>query len=134
MKLYAGLDLHSNNNVLVIINERDQAMFRRRQANVAQCVSWRAWNRSATELAGIVVESTYNWYWLVDELMKSGYRVHLANTAAIRAIRRDQADQRLDRRPVAGAPVAAGDICRKAAIYPAERQAGPGSAAEAGHS
>jgi len=31
-----------------------------------------------------VVESTYNWYWLVDELMKAGYRVHLANTAAIR--------------------------------------------------
>ena len=25
----------------------------------------------------------YNWYWLVDGLMDSGYRVHLANTAAI---------------------------------------------------
>jgi transposase len=30
-----------------------------------------------------VVESTYNWYWLVDALMEAGYRVHLANTAAI---------------------------------------------------
>jgi hypothetical protein len=27
-----------------------------------------------------VVESTYNWYWLVDGLMEHGYRVHLANT------------------------------------------------------
>lgn len=29
------------------------------------------------------MESTYNWYWLVDGLMEAGYRVHLANTAAI---------------------------------------------------
>src|SRR2546428_11118291 len=34
-------------------------------------------------IEGIVVESTYNWYWLVDGLMEAGYRVHLANTAAI---------------------------------------------------
>ena len=30
-----------------------------------------------------VVESTYNWYWLVDGLMDQGHRVNLANTAAI---------------------------------------------------
>jgi transposase len=36
-----------------------------------------------SELQGIVVESTYNWYWLVDGLMEHGYKVHLANTAAI---------------------------------------------------
>jgi transposase len=32
---------------------------------------------------GFVVESTYNWYWLVDGLMEAGYRVHLAHPAAI---------------------------------------------------
>jgi transposase len=31
----------------------------------------------------LVVESTYNWYWLVDGLMDADYRVHLANPAAI---------------------------------------------------
>jgi len=31
----------------------------------------------------LVVESTYNWYWLVDGLMAAAYRVHLANPAAI---------------------------------------------------
>jgi transposase len=31
----------------------------------------------------MVVESTYNWYWLVDGLMAEGYKVHLANTMAI---------------------------------------------------
>jgi transposase len=35
------------------------------------------------DLVGIVVESTYNWYWLVDALMAEGYRVHLANPSAI---------------------------------------------------
>ena len=36
-----------------------------------------------SDLEGIVVESTYNWYWLVDGLMEKDYGFHLANTAAI---------------------------------------------------
>jgi hypothetical protein len=40
--------------------------------------SWQA------ELAGVVVESTYNWYWLVDGLQDAGLHVYLANTAAIK--------------------------------------------------
>jgi transposase len=36
------------------------------------------------EIKGIAVESTYNWYWLVDALMEKGYRVHLANPAAMK--------------------------------------------------
>jgi transposase len=35
-------------------------------------------------LEGLVVESTYNWYWLVDGLMEAGYRLHLANVAAVK--------------------------------------------------
>jgi transposase len=31
----------------------------------------------------VVVESTSNWYWLVDGLMEADYRVHLANPAAM---------------------------------------------------
>jgi len=33
---------------------------------------------------GVVVESTYNWYWLVDGLQKHGYQVHLANPSAVK--------------------------------------------------
>jgi transposase len=33
------------------------------------------------ELSGMVVESTFNWYWLVDGLMEAGWKVHLAHTA-----------------------------------------------------
>jgi transposase len=36
-----------------------------------------------TEVKGLVVASTYNWYWLVDGLMEADYRVHLANPAAM---------------------------------------------------
>jgi transposase len=38
---------------------------------------------SQDTLQGIVVESTYKWYWLVDGLMATGYRVHLAHPTAI---------------------------------------------------
>jgi transposase len=35
------------------------------------------------ELAGLAVESTPNWYWLVDGLQEAGYRMHLTNTCAV---------------------------------------------------
>jgi len=35
-------------------------------------------------LTAIAVESTYNWYWLVDGLMEAGYKLHLVNTAAVK--------------------------------------------------
>lgn len=36
------------------------------------------------ELVGVVVESTFNWYGLVDGLQEAGFKVHLANTVAIK--------------------------------------------------
>jgi hypothetical protein len=35
------------------------------------------------DLVGIAVESTRNWYWLVDGLMDAGYQLRPANTSAI---------------------------------------------------
>lgn len=82
MVLYAGIDLHSNNNVVVVQDEQDNVVGRKRLANDMTTVS--AWLEPyRDDLAGVVVESTYNWYWLVDGLMAAGHRVHLANTAAI---------------------------------------------------
>ena len=82
MVLYAGIDLHSNNNVVVVQDEADNVVGRRRLANDLKTVS--AWLEPyRDDLAGVVVESTYNWYWLVDGLMEQGYPVHLANTVAI---------------------------------------------------
>ena len=35
-------------------------------------------------IEGIAVESTYNWYWLVDGLIEAGYKLHLVNTSAVK--------------------------------------------------
>ena len=82
MKLYGGIDLHSNNCVLALLDEQDRVVYQKRLGNdldylLEQLTPYRA------EIQGLVVESTFNWYWLVDGLMAAGYRVHLANTAAI---------------------------------------------------
>jgi transposase len=82
MKLYGGIDLHSNNSVVALSDEEDKVVYRRRLANDLQLVLAEL-GSFADAIEGLVVESTYNWYWLVDGLMAAGYRVHLANTAAI---------------------------------------------------
>ena len=82
MKLYGAIDLHSNNNVTVVIDEQDQVVYQKRLPNELGLITEQL-SGYRDRLQGIVVESTYNWYWLVDGLMEHGHRVHLANTAAI---------------------------------------------------
>jgi transposase len=82
MKLYAAIDLHSTNNVTVVIDEQDRVIYQKRLPNDLALIL-KELSVYQSELQGIVVESTYNWYWLVDGLMEHGYKVHLANTAAI---------------------------------------------------
>ena len=98
MALYAGIDLHSTNNVVVVVDEKDKVVGRRRLANdLGTVVAWLEPYR--VQLAGVVVESTYNWYWLVDGLAERGYTMHLANTVAMQQYdglkyRDDQSDAR----------------------------------------
>lgn len=80
---YSGIDLHSNNSVITVIDEADHVVAEKRLPNdltkiLAFLTPWQA------ELAGVVVESTFNWYWLVDGLQAAGFLVHLANTTAIK--------------------------------------------------
>jgi len=78
---YCGIDLHGNNSVVVISDEADHVLYSRRHPNGLNAILG-ALAPYRAELSGVVVESTYNWYWLVDGLLEAGYRVHLANTAA----------------------------------------------------
>src|SRR5215468_1810178 len=82
MPLYGGIDLHANNSVVVLLNEQDQVIYQRRLANHLPTILEPLALYQA-DITGVVVESTYNWYWLVDGLMEAGYRVHLANPAAM---------------------------------------------------
>ena len=82
MKVYAGIDLHSSNNYIGIINEKDERLFQKRLPNQLNYVL-SALDPFKKDLESVVVESTYNWYWLVDGLMENGYSVNLANPNAI---------------------------------------------------
>ena len=83
MALYAGIDLHSSNNYIGVINDQDERLYSRRHANkIGDVLS--ALRPFEHSLEAVVVESTYNWYWLVDGLQESGYTVNLANPSAIK--------------------------------------------------
>jgi len=83
MTLYCGIDLHSNNHVVVVIDEEDRRIVEKRVSNsLDRTLALLAPYRE--EIAGIAVESTFNWYWLVDGLMEQGFALHLVNTAAVK--------------------------------------------------
>lgn len=82
MTLYCGIDLHSNNSYVVLVNSEDKVVYQKRLANDLDTLL-KELSPYREEIKGVVVESTYNWYWLVDGLQETGYEVHLANTSAI---------------------------------------------------
>ena len=76
--MYGGIDLHSNNSVIAITDCTDRVVAQKRLPNeISKIIGFLA--RWRDEMAGVVVESTYNWYWLVDGLQDAGFQVHLAN-------------------------------------------------------
>lgn len=83
MSLYCGIDLHSNNHLVTLIDEEDHKVLERSLANKLE-MSLDTLAPYQKDIAGIAVESTYNWYWLVDGLMEAGYHLHLVNTAAVK--------------------------------------------------
>jgi transposase len=77
--MYCGIDLHSNNNYVAIQDDRQSDIACRRLRNDLQIVL-KYLEPYREELEVIAVESTFNWYWLVDGLMDAGYDVRLVNT------------------------------------------------------
>src|ERR1700681_107310 len=80
---FSGIDLHSNNSVVVISEETDRIVYQKRLPNNRAQIQ-AALEPHREELVGVVIESTYNWHWLVDGLMDAGYQVHLAHPSAIK--------------------------------------------------
>ena len=66
-----------------IINQKDKKLFQKRLPNNLDNVL-KALRPFKKQIEGIAIESTYNWYWLVDGLQEAGYNVHLANPSAIK--------------------------------------------------
>src|SRR5262245_37247917 len=82
MKLYGGIDLHSNNSYIVLIDGSGTVVVRSRMGNEIGRVL-QTLQPYREQIDSLVVESTYNWYWLVDGLKAAGYEVKLANPSAM---------------------------------------------------
>jgi transposase len=81
--IYAGLDLHSNNVVIGLVDEEGRRLDHRRMDNRLDTIlDWLKPHRD--QLQAAAVEATYNWYWLVDGLRAAGYPVVLANPAGMK--------------------------------------------------
>lgn len=82
MGLYMGIDLHSNNGVYAAVDESGGRRGCRRLANDLPLVLEHL-AAQPEPIISIAVESTFNWYWLVDGLMEAGHLVLLANPNAM---------------------------------------------------
>ena len=79
MAMYCGIDLHSNNNFVAIQDGAYEDVVCRRLRNDLGAVL-KFLEPYREELEAIAVESTFNWYWLVDGLKEAGYDMRLVNT------------------------------------------------------
>ncbi len=83
MDHFVGIDLHSNNSYIAVIDTDNNRTFKKKaRNNLTEIIKHLA--PFEKQIKGIVVESTYNWYWLVDGLIDNGYKLHLANPSAIK--------------------------------------------------
>jgi transposase len=81
MSMYCGIDLHSTKSWVAILDDQLKVVRERGLGNNLEDIV-RLLEPYREEIEGVAVESTWNWYWLVDGLMDAGYRVHLTNTWA----------------------------------------------------
>ena len=83
MSLYCAIDLHSTNNVPVVIDNNDKILFQKRLPNdLSKVIS--ALKPFKDDLHGVAVESTFNWYWLVDGLADNDFNTMLVNPSAVK--------------------------------------------------
>ena len=81
-KVMAGMDLHSNNVVIGIVDTDGKRLASRKMpCELKEVVKFLAPYKKRLER--VAVESTYNWYWLVDGLQALKYPVVLANPAGM---------------------------------------------------
>ena len=81
-KLMAGIDLHGNNLVIGVINQDGKRVAHQKlDCDLKQVME--LLEPLKPQLESMAVESTFNWYWLVDGLRAQGYPIDLANPAKI---------------------------------------------------
>lgn len=67
---------------MVVIDDQDNVVYKQRLPNDIRLIE-RALAPFQADLYGVAVESTFNWYWLVDGLQTAGFNLMLVNTQAV---------------------------------------------------
>jgi transposase len=81
-KVVAGVDLHSNNLVIGVMDMDGKRLAHQKvECELKKVTKFLAPYKNRLEQ--VAVESTYNWYWLVDGLQAQKYPVVLANPAGM---------------------------------------------------
>ena len=120
MVLYGGMDLHGNNVYCTLMDTAYRPVLERRLPNDLEVVL-ETLEPFRERLAGLAIESTFNWYWLVDGLQKHQYSAHLANPAKMQEnIGLKSANDKTDSRFLAKQMVMG--VLPEAYIYPEEER------------
>lgn len=84
-KYYCGIDLHSRNFNICIVDSSGKVVKEAKFKNSQKEEFLKTIREFSPEIS-FVVESTYNWYWLVDLLQDESYEVKLAHPLYLKAI------------------------------------------------
>jgi transposase len=117
MNFYCGIDLGARESQICVIDKRVKKVLElKTRNNLEHIKQLLAPYKKNLE---IVVESTFNWYWLVDGLQAAGCKVVLAHTLGLHLI--TAAKVKTDRRDAfALAKLLLAGVIPAAYIYPAE--------------
>lgn len=81
-KVIAGIDLHGNNLLIGVMNQDGKRVAHQKlDCDLQEVMEFLKPYKA--QLQSMAVESTFNWYWLVDGLRAHGYDIDLANPAKI---------------------------------------------------
>src|SRR5260370_15305763 len=117
MKYRCGIDLGARDSQICVIDERVKIVWEQKVQNDIERITKLLEPFKAN--LQIVVESTFNWYWLVDGLQAGGFDVVLAHTPGLHLITKAKVKtDRLDAFKLAKVLLAG--VIPKAYIYPVE--------------
>ena len=117
MKFYAGIDLHTRNSVVCVIDEKERKLVMETAPNDLPSILRLL--EKAPRRPAVAIEATLNWYGLVDGLQQAGYAVKMAHSMGLYMI--TGAKVKTDRRDAFSlAKLLRLDAIPEAYIYPKE--------------
>ena len=119
MRFYCGIDLHAKDSYLCVIDRKEKIHLRKKVPNQLPIILHELDQFSPKP--SVVLESTLNWYWIVDGSQEAGFNVKLAHIFGLRMI--TGAKVKTDRRDAFGlAKLLRLDAVPEAYIYPKEKR------------